>query len=321
MAGLTAARELRLQGWDVVVLDKGRGVGGRMATRRIEQARADHGAQYFSATTPEFQQVVQGLLADQVITEWNPTYPSPADTSPRQPHYVGIEGMNAVAKALSKDLTVLTSETVSFFSLEGNQWLVKTESGGQYRADALLITIPAPQALALIEKSGFPLSVADQSALAAIQYQPSIAVMVALNRLVQLPASGAIRYETGDIAWVADNAHKGISPAQPSLTIHASANFSRTHFDDDLNIIGQQLTDQLRAWLPADSISTIQVHRWRYSLADQRHPAPFLTAESPLPLLFGGDGFGEGNVEGAFTSGLAMAFFCSMEWYSVQPLG
>ncbi|GAB3784399.1 FAD-dependent oxidoreductase [Spirosoma horti] len=313
MAGLTAARALRLQGWDVVVLDKGRGVGGRMATRRIEQARADHGAQYFSATTPEFQQVVQHLLADQVITEWNPEHSGPADTSPDQPHYVGIGGMNTVAKDLSKDLTVLTSETVIFFGIENSQWLVKTESGGQYRADTLLITIPAPQALALAQKSGFTLSTADQSALAAIQYQPSIAVMVALNRPVQLPASGAVRYATGDIAWVADNAHKGISPAQPSLTIHASADFSRTHFDDDLTAVGRQLTDQLRAWLPVDSISTIQVHRWRYSLADQRHPAPFLAVEAPLPLLFGGDGFGEGNVEGAFTSGLAMAEACSAD--------
>lgn len=307
MAGLTAARELSSQGWDVVVLDKGRGVGGRMATRRIEQARADHGAQYFSATTPKFQQVVQHLLADQVIREWNPEHPSPADTSPDQPHYVGIEGMNAVAKALSKDLTVLTAETVISFSLEGSQWLVKTESGGEYRADALLITIPTPQSLVLVEKSGFALSTADQSALAAIQYQPAIAVMVALNRPVQLPASGAVRYQTGDITWVADNAHKGISPGQPSLTIHASTDFSRTHFDDDLTAVGQQLTDQLQAWLPADSISTVQVHRWRYSLADQRHPTPFLAAEAPLPLLFGGDGFGTGNVEGAFTSGLAMA--------------
>ncbi|ADB40669.1 NAD(P)/FAD-dependent oxidoreductase [Spirosoma linguale] len=307
MAGLAAARKLSTQGWDVVVLDKGRGVGGRLATRRIEQAKADHGAQYFSATTPELQELVQELLADKVITEWKPTQPSPADTVFKKPHYVGVEGMNAVAKALSKDLTVRTAETVISFRVEENQWLVETESGGQYRADALLITIPAPQALALIEKSGFPIVSADKSVLSAIRYQPCIAVMVALNKPSLLPAPGAVRYETSDIAWVADNAQKGISPGQPSVTIHASADFSRTHFDGDLNAIGQQLVDQLPDLIPADNISTVQVHRWRYSLTDQRHPAPFLKAEAPLSLLFGGDGFGKGNVEGAFTSGLAMA--------------
>lgn len=307
MAGLTAARELRLNGWDVIVLDKGRGVGGRLATRRIEQARADHGAQYFSATTPDFQEIVQDLLDEKVITRWEPAQPGMADTAVNEPHYVGVEGMNAVAKALAWNLTVHTAEAVISFRIDGSQWVVETESGGHYRADALLSTIPAPQALALLEKSDFPITTADKTALAAIAYQPCIAVMVALNKSSRLSALGAVRYGTGDIAWIADNAQKGISPGQPSLTIHASADFSRAHFDDDLNAVGWQLVDQLRAWLPADSISTLQVHRWRYSLADQRYPSPFLKADAPLPLLFGGDGFGAGNVEGAFTSGLQMA--------------
>lgn len=311
MAGLTAARELSLQGRDIVVLDKGRGIGGRLATRRIEQARADHGAQYFSATTPAFQEVVQELLADKVIAKWEPVQPSPADTAFEKPHYIGIDGMNTVAKALARNLTVHTSETVISFRVDGSQWLVETESGRQYWADALLITIPAPQAISLIEKSGFPITTADLSALSAITYQPCLAVMVALHQPSTMP--NAVRYETGDIAWVADNAQKGISPGQPSITIHASADFSRMHFDDDLNAVGQQLVDQLSDLIPTDSISTIQVHRWRYSLADQRHPAPFLAVEAPLPLLFGGDGFGEGNVEGAFTSGLAMANFCTAD--------
>ncbi|MCX6214219.1 FAD-dependent oxidoreductase [Spirosoma sp.] len=311
MAGLAAARALRLQGWDVVVLDKGRGVGGRLATRRIEQARADHGAQYFSATTAEFRKVVQELLADNVIAQWEPAQPSPADTATDQLHYVGIDGMNAVAKALSRNLTVLTSQTVVSFRVDGSQWLVETEAGASYRADALLITVPAPQALALADRSGFMLSTANRSALSAISYQPCIAVMAALHQPVSMP--NAIRYETGDIAWVADNWQKGISPGQPSVTLHANADFSRTHFDDDLNAIGRQLIDQLPDLIPAASISTVQVHRWRYSLADQRHPSPLLVAEAPLPLLFGGDGFGEGNVEGAFTSGLAMAKACSAD--------
>ena len=307
MAGLTAARELTSQGWDVVVLDKGRGVGGRMATRRIEQARLDHGAQYFSATTPEFQQLVQQLVADKVVGQWPLEQTDTADPLVSSPYYIGPDGMNAVAKTLSRELTVLTSETVVSFRVDDSQWLVETEAGGQYRADALLITIPAPQALALMQTSGFALTPSDQSALSAITYHPCIAVMVALHRPSTIPAPGAVRYETGDIAWVADNSQKGISPGQPSVTIHASADFSQTHFDDDLPTIGQQLIDQLPTLIPADSLRTVQVHRWRYSLADQRHPAPFLAAEAPLPLLFGGDGFGMGNVEGAFLSGLQMA--------------
>ncbi len=41
MAGLTAAAELQRAGRSVLVLDKGRGVGGRMASRRIGDATFD----------------------------------------------------------------------------------------------------------------------------------------------------------------------------------------------------------------------------------------------------------------------------------------
>ncbi|NIR36133.1 MAG: FAD-dependent oxidoreductase, partial [Actinobacteria bacterium] len=44
MAGLTAARLLTDRGADVLVVDKGRAVGGRMATRRVGDAAFDHGA-------------------------------------------------------------------------------------------------------------------------------------------------------------------------------------------------------------------------------------------------------------------------------------
>ena len=309
MAGLTAARELHRYGRDVVVLDKGRGVGGRMATRRIEQARLDHGAQYFRAATPEFQRIVQLLSAENVIVEWPLKRTDATDTAFDQPHYIGVDGMNAVAKALARPLTILTGETVVTFRAEATGWSVETASGGLYYGDSLLITAPAPQALTLIEKSVFPLSAADRSVLSTITYRPCITVLVALNQPIYLPAPGVVRPTTGDVAWVADNAQKGISPNQPSVTIHAGADFSRAHFDDDLTVVGRQLIDQLRDWIPADAIATVEVHRWRYSVAEQRHPDPFLVANTPFPLLFGGDGFGAGNVEGAFTSGLRMAEF------------
>ena len=54
ISGLLAARELSDAGWRVTVLDKGRGVGGRMATRRTGGARFDHGAQFFTVRDERF---------------------------------------------------------------------------------------------------------------------------------------------------------------------------------------------------------------------------------------------------------------------------
>jgi predicted NAD/FAD-dependent oxidoreductase len=45
-----------------------------------------------------------------------------------------------------------------------------------------------------------------------------------------LPAPGAIQIEGGEpVYWIADNNRKGISPQKSALTIHAGAEFSRTH--------------------------------------------------------------------------------------------
>ena len=65
MAGLTCARRLTYAGMDVRILDKGRGIGGRLATRRTDTGLTfDHGAQYVTARGPGFQRTVNGMLRD-----------------------------------------------------------------------------------------------------------------------------------------------------------------------------------------------------------------------------------------------------------------
>src|SRR3712207_9588128 len=61
IAGLVAARALQSSGWRAVVLDEGRGVGGRMATRRIGRGTFDHGAQFFTVRSERF---------DRLVAEW-----------------------------------------------------------------------------------------------------------------------------------------------------------------------------------------------------------------------------------------------------------
>ena len=66
LSGLVAAHELVKNNWEVLVLDKGRGVGGRLATRRAAEAKFDHGAQYFSTKTPDFQSFAENLIQKQI---------------------------------------------------------------------------------------------------------------------------------------------------------------------------------------------------------------------------------------------------------------
>ena len=105
MTGLSAARILTKKGHEVTVLDKGRGVGGRMATRTIENAKADHGTQYFSVKTPEFQTLISELQSDNITAEWQLA-------QSENVRYIGAKGMNTIPKKMASSLNVFINEKV-----------------------------------------------------------------------------------------------------------------------------------------------------------------------------------------------------------------
>ena len=70
MAGLAAARMLRLAGIEPLVFEKSRGLGGRMATRRAGSHEFDHGAQFFSAKGEGFRTVVAEWCAVGAAGSW-----------------------------------------------------------------------------------------------------------------------------------------------------------------------------------------------------------------------------------------------------------
>ncbi len=289
MAGLSAARILSIKGHEVVVLDKGRGVGGRMSTRTINDAKADHGAQYFSVKSLEFQELITELQAENIVAEW--TIPQRANV-----RYIGGKGMNTIPKKLAQNLNIVVNEKVIFIS--GNE--VKTETGNTYPFDNLIVTIPVPQIVDLLNQSQIKISSQDQSVFESIHYMPCIAVMAVLNQPTDILGGGII-LENQSVAWIADNFQKGITQ-MPTATLHASAEYSNEHFDDDLQIVAKEMLASVNQYITSENIQSFQVHRWKFSNATKRYEKPFYHLENQN-IYVGGDGFGIGNVEGAFLSG------------------
>lgn len=108
ISGLFAARTLADHGLPVTVFDKGRGVGGRMSTRRVDGRPCfDHGAQYFTARDLRFRQYVQSWLEQGVVAHWPNTESNPShkivvfrngavtETKDANERFVGVPSMNA----------------------------------------------------------------------------------------------------------------------------------------------------------------------------------------------------------------------------------
>ena len=123
MSGLTAARELELSGHEVTIVDKGRGIGGRMATRRFAGGRFDHGAQFFTTRSDEFKTMVEKWREQEVAHHWFDGTPTPdeANKNDGHPRYCGNEGMTGIAKYLMRDLNVkLDTEIEKLRREDGN---------------------------------------------------------------------------------------------------------------------------------------------------------------------------------------------------------
>jgi renalase len=293
MAGLSAARILIKKRHEVIILDKGRGVGGRMSTRTIDQAKADHGTQYFSVKTPEFQALINELQADNITATWQLA-------QRENVRYIGAKGMNTIPKKLAEKLTICLNEKVILITEKE----VKTESGNSYSFDNLIVTCPILQVIELFGNSKIGFSEKDKSVLDSIEYNPCIAVMAVLKHPTEIPTGGIV-LENQAVAWIADNFQKGISTV-PVVTLHASGEFSKKHLKDDLQEVLKTMLTSVSQWITPENIVSSEVHRWLYSNAIRRYEEPFYQLENQN-IYLAGDGFGIGNVEGAFLSG----YFCS----------
>jgi renalase len=311
ISGLLAAKTLNEKGWPVTVLDKGRGVGGRMATRRIGRGNFDHGAQFFTVRGERFAGLVEDWLRAGVATEWTRGY---ADEEGRPnkdgyPRYRGAEGMASIPKYISRGLDVRTGERAVRVDVGDDGWEVVCESGSRVAGNALVLTAPVPQALDLASSGSYRLPDGARRHLEAVSYSPCLALMILLDGSIGVPEPGGMQIKGEPLDWIGDNRRKGISEA-PAVTVHAGPEWSRSHFEDDetaiiesmISLAGERLGTDL-----APAVVETSLARWRYSWVTNPHPDPCLVASDDPLLLFCGDAFGQPKVEGAALSGLAAA--------------
>jgi renalase len=318
IAGLCAANELARGGRSVVVLDKSRGIGGRMATRRLGEAVCDHGAQFFTVRGRAFGGIVRQAEEAGTVAVWCAGFGRAADhasavapAADGHPRWRGIRGMTDLPKQLASiavDLGVrirTTAPVTAVGSASGGAQLA-IDGGPPVTARAALLTAPVPQALTLLAAGAAPVAANAHRTLAAIDYDPCFALMLVLDRPGRVPPPGGIQFDTGPLSWLADNLQKGISPL-PALTVHASGSFSRAHFDDPPAEVAATLLEMVRPWLGDATVVEHSLHRWKFAQPTTVVAEPMVAVSVRPPIVCCGDAFAGPKVEGAASSGLAAA--------------
>jgi predicted NAD/FAD-dependent oxidoreductase len=304
ISGLMCASRLSQAGVDVRLLDKGRRVGGRMSTRQFEGGIFDHGAQFFSAKSSTFQRYVTSWKEKGIAKIWFDTSKDPAQTHAR---YIGCEGMNSIPRYLGSHLPHDCSVTIESLSYT-HQWTL-TSPECSYTADHLILTPPGPQSYNLLSTASSEIQEQCGAKLPSFNYEKGLAILLVLQNKSTIPAPGYLKPNHPDIAWIADNNQKGISPI-PALTVHTTAQFAEAYWDSQDTDKINAVISSLRPWL-SSSVVAAQAHRWGYTLP--LHKSEKSTLYFPnYQLQLAGDAFGGPRVEGAALSGLAAA----KEWLS-----
>jgi hypothetical protein len=300
VAGLMAAQSLVKNGHDVVVVDKGRSPGGRLATRRIDNATLDHGAQFFTVRESLFESHVAEWIASGVVTEWCRGFDSTTQNNDGFPRYRGARGMTDIAKHLAQGLDVRCN-TLAFSIARGatSKWQLKIDDGSVLDADAIIVTCPLPQAYALLVTAGIELP----ESMLRTEYDRTICLLAVLNQSSAVANPGGLQNPDETFSFIADNAIKGISSAV-ALTMHANPQFSLEHWDTSTDDVQHLLLERATPWIGDATVSTSQIKKWRLATPLTIWPERYWANDM---IVLAGDAFGGPKIEGAALSGLAAA--------------
>lgn len=307
MAGLTAARLLAEQGNDVVVVEKARGAGGRMSTRRQGSCRFDHGAQYFTARHPRFLRQVEAWRKTGRVQAWNPRIAVIGEgkgAGAKQPteRFVAVPGMNSICKELADEQADCRfSWKVTRLERTGRGWTLHSADGQNLESDVLVVTTPPEQACALLRDP------AVDERLQSVQMQPCWSLLMVLDRPLFADHDAAFVNE-GPLSWVASQPSRPGRPGFHAWVLHASPDWSLAHLEASAGDVQDSLLEAARE-LPlaqAFRVESARPHRWRYALARQALDCEAVWLDSKK-LALAGDWCHGSRVEGAFLSGVAVA--------------
>lgn len=275
MAGISCARVLADAGRDVLVIDKGRGLGGRMASRRTDHGPLDHGAPWFEASRPAFAAAIKAMARAGCVAPWRGAH-------------VGLPGMSGALRRMAGGIERRQGWEVTEVRRLGGAWLVRAWDDA-VAAREVITTVPLPQAKALVgQEVGRALNGAEMS--------PCWTLLAFADEPVEPIRDG------GDVAWLSDEGSKpGRVPG--GIVLQASAEWSRPRIEMDREEARAELL-KLLAEVGPRRVHWASAHRWRHSRAERPLGRPFVSARG---LRVGGDWCLGSTVEAAWESGTAMA--------------
>lgn len=326
IAGASCARALALAGCAVHVVDKARGAGGRLATKRLEWLDAqgrrriasfDHGAPAFAVGDAGFRGFLDSAIGPEGLVPWTPTPAAGGrELVDAGPLCLPLPDMRSLCGGLLRGVATTWNCAVDRLQRGPRGWQVGSADAtlpGPF--DAVLLALPPAQAAPLL--APHRRDWAQRASLALMQ--PCWTLMGVARCPDRERQWDVARPEQGPLACVIrHDARPGraSSPDEAHWVAHARAGWSRQHLEQPAAWVQAALQAALRAVLgePIEWQHAV-VHRWRYAMPQPSGSGPVRRCwwDGARGLGVCGDFLGGSGVEGAWQSAQALVDAVSLE--------
>lgn len=302
LSGVACAQQVRSVGRDVIVLERGRTPGGRMAVREIAGRPVDTGASYFTVSDPTFESVVSGWTDRGLAHRWTDTF-DVFDHGVRGDPKVGNHrwaaplGLCSLVEDLAAGLDV-QRHTVE--SVTNGQAGLRVDGRP---ASAVALAMPDPQAQRIVEPAS-----PTHSALADA-FEPVLALSAGwLARTWADNFDGSFdgAFVNGDdhLAWIADDGQRRGDGAAV-LVAHSTPALAAAHLDAPQDATAQMLATLTSLLGIPDGPQWTHMHRWTFARPTGTREATHYLGDDNVGVC--GDAWSQRpRVEAAYLSGKAL---------------
>ncbi len=327
IAGLTAGRILSKAGHEVIVFEKSRGFGGRMATRYFgdeHQIKMDHGVTSFTADDPDCQSFISEMKDKNLLKEWGKTvsyYNGEAfykehPAREYQPYYIAPKGMNSIGKYLSRWVDFYQGETVGGITYIGRNpqkkrsWMVNLATINVFEVDALIVATPATQAYGIIQtaQDETPVRQAIRE-IDTIRYSHSWALMAGYEGEYN-PDWRGVTFSNSALQWMSNESSKRENGGDSTLVMQSTHAFANKHQHSDSEVVAREM---MKAAAPVTgdwvySPKWQDLHYWRFTKAQNPLNKPYMEFDNDAaPFALIGDYFQGSDVQSSYLSGKKLA--------------
>lgn len=272
VAGLWLAKRLNDEGLKVIVLEKARGSGGRLSSKRLmAEAGSDpvHIGIDLGCNDFEIQDLALKAKFEQAAG---------ASILEHGQKLMGQPRNSALTRSLLGDVEARFASRVLSITKTEESWDVEIEAGeelGHIQAGSVLISAPPKQAADLLPSSGLCAELADlKTKLSGLEMLPQWVAVLVIDGATDSVAEHTDWQQTllsdDDISVVSlenRKPNRNYPEGVEAIVIHASPEWSAARIDEDRQSILSAMRDKLANARGGQLHSVAEhIHRWLYSL-------------------------------------------------------